>query len=634
MTTVAAPPPAPPAAPPRSVGGGGNGNDRNGSGGLGGPWAILFVLVVFAILAAIVYVNNGNPELRRVDLVAQEYADAWVNGSLSDLQYDKLSGPAVDNGDAGKVADSVRAIEFDLDGKGELRPAAVQVDREATRIIDPDNRTLATTQLRVTWNLARTGMAQYGHVWTYTVPLQERQDGGRWRVVWTPQSVHPVIRHGLVFRVQRALAPRAPVIGAGDTALPPDTNPTLAKAVLGSIATKATAEQAQLAPLHAEQGDKIGIAGLQNIYDERLAGGAQIIVTAGLAQGFSGIVPTQEPLFVGAPETPTPIQLTLDARTQGWTEAALSAVAGPATLVVAKASTGEVLAVANTSTTLDYGLSSQQPPGPLFGIAAYLALVRQGFTATSQVDCRQPFTFPGAGQMFRNSQGPTINQVRLAAAIEGGCTTALARLSTAVTPDDLQRAVWDLGFATPLTAPDPQTPGWKVVADQLGTPAYLGRVQSDSATDDTSAVAPVHHAQDLVGEGRVLVSPLSVTRATVTVASGQRQSMRLITNPAPGESDSRRPLSAEETRLLQDVMAKSVTEPGGSAHALFGMAGSPVYAMAATAGYGTGRTDVRPAWVTGYRGDYAFTVLIPNARAADGARNALEVARRFLLNIP
>jgi cell division protein FtsI/penicillin-binding protein 2 len=236
--------------------------------------------------------------------------------------------------------------------------------------------------------------------------------------------------------------------------------------------------------------------------------------------------------------------------------------------------------------------------------------------------------------MFRNSQGPTINQVRLAAAIEGGCTTALARLADTVPPAELQRAAWDLGIATPLSSGDPQTPGWLAVADQLGTPAYLGRVTSDSAADDTSRITPVRHAQNLVGEGKVLVSPLSVTRATATVATGQRKALRLITNPAPAEADTPRALEPEETQLLQEVMAKAVTEPGGSAHALAALPGSPVYAMASTAGYGTGRSDIRPAWVTGYRGDYAFTVLLPNARTTDGARNALEVARRFVLNIP
>jgi len=137
----------------------------------------------------------------------------------------------------------------------------------------------------------------------------------------------------------------------------------------------------------------------------------------------------------------------------------------------------------------------------------------------------------------------------------------------------------------------------------------------------------------MVGEGDVLVSPLSVTRATATIATGHRTALRLITNPAPAQPDVAKPLEDQDAQLLRDVLAKAVTEPGGSAHALAGLPGSPVSAMAATAGYGSGRAGVRAAWVTGYRGDYAFTVLIPDAPTNDGARNAVEVARRFLLNL-
>jgi Penicillin binding protein transpeptidase domain len=620
---------------------GGEGGGGGAGGGVGGPWAVLFLVVTFGVIAAFVYQSNGNPEIRRVDLVAQEYADAWVQGNLGNIDYDALSGPGVGKGDATQISDAVRHIVHDLDGTGNLTPIKVTVNRDATvRESDPS---LAHTQLWVTWELQQAGLSQTGHVWTYPVTLQERLNGGRWRVVWTPQTVHPALRQGLVFRVTRSLAPRAPLIGAGDTLLPPDGKPNLAHAVLGSIATKATQEQAAQNPLRSQPNDTVGIAGLQTLFDDRLGGGAQITVTAQLDQGVSGIVPTQNPLFVGTPQTPTPIQLTLDARTQQWAEAALQAATGPATLVVARPSTGDVLAVADTSATVDYGLSAQQPPGSIFGLTAYLAMLRQGFTATSAVDCRDPYTFPGSGQMFRNSQGPRIDQVRLGAAIEGGCTTALARRSNTVTPVELQTAAWDLGIATPLTTSDSQTPAWVTVSDQLGTPAYLGRVASDSGTDigspdndpeGTKAVSPVQQAENMVGEGQVLVSPLSVTRATVTVATGHRKSLRLITNPAPQQADAVKTLPSDVTQLLQDVMSKAVTEAGGSAHALAGLPGSPVYAMAATAGYGTGRTDVRAAWVTGYRGDYAFTVLIPNAATTDGTRNAIEVARRFLLNIP
>jgi Penicillin binding protein transpeptidase domain len=601
------------------------------SQGMGGGLTLAFVIVVFAILATIVYVNNGNPEIRRIDLVAQQYADAWSHGSLADIEYDKLSGPDVEEGDPDKIADNVRWIVHDLDGKGDIRPTKVEVDKAATH--RADDVTLATTRLLVTWELARAGLSQKGHVWQYVVTLQERLDRGRWRVVWTPQTVHPAIRHGLVFRVQRALAPRAPLIGAGDTSLPPDNRPDLGRAVLGSIATQANHEQAELHPLRSAAKDAVGVAGLQDLYDDRLAGGAQVTVTAQPAQGYTGLRSTQNPLFVGAPETPTPIQLTLDQRTQIWAETALKNIRGPATLVVTKLSTADLLAVANTPQTTEYGLASQAPPGSLFGLTTYLALAQKGFTLTSTVDCRQPFTFPGQGQMFRNSQGPTIDQVRLGAAVEGGCTTGLARLSETITPEELQGAAWDLGSATPLRPAD-RTPGWLAVADQLGTPGYFGRVNSDSDTDDVSRVDPVHHAENLVGEGRVLASPLSVTRATMTVATGQRRAIRLITNPAPQQPDEVKALDPDDARELQEIMAKAVTEGGGSAHALASLAGSPVSAMAATAGYGTGRSDTRAAWVTGFRGDYAFTVFLPQARTSDGASQALRAASQFLSYIP
>jgi len=609
---------------------------RVGSAGLGGPGAIVFVLAVFTLLSVVVLVDNGNRELRRINLVADQYADAWTSGSLQKVDYDALSGPDVTGGDAAQVADRVRTIVHDLDGSGKITPATVTVERGATARSTADPH-LASTRLTVTWDLRRVGLTGPGHAWTYQVTLQERQHEGRWRVVWRPESVHPAVRHGIVLRVQRSTAPKASVAGPGGTALPPDGAPDLAKALLGTLAARPTPEQATVDPLRAAGGAAVGVAGLQDLYDQRVTGGPRITVTAGVQQGVKGVVAPPEPLLVAPPGPPTPVRLTLDPRTQAWAETALRAAGSAATLVVARPSTGEVLAVANTAPTVEQGLSARQPPGSLFGLTSYLALLRQGFTAGSPVNCERPFAYPGQGTVFTDAQGPTIDGVRLAAAVEGGCTTALARLAGKVSPVDLQNAAWDLGFATPLTERDRRTPGWIAVADQLGAPAWLGRVHADGSDvgtggdpDGARAVPDVHRALDLVGAGTVLVSPLSVTRATATVATGQRRALRLVAAPAPTHPDVVKPLDAGATRSLQEVMLASVTESGGSAHALAQVTGSPVAAMAATAGSGT----VRTAWVTGYRGDYAFTVLLPAAPAADGTRTALEVARRFVLNVP
>jgi hypothetical protein len=599
---------------------------------------LLFVLAVFAVLAVVVYVNNGNPEVRRINLVAQQYADAWHAGQLAGLDYDALSSPDVDGGDPQKVADNVKWITYDLDGAGTLAPVSVTVDKGATRRSAEDPR-LATTQLWVTWKLQPAGLSQQGHLWTYPVTLQVRQAGGRWRVVWTPQTVHPAIRHGLVFRVQRTLAPRANLLGAGDTVLPPSGSPNLAHAVLGTVISGANHEQSELADLRAKDGDTIGLAGLQDLYDARLAGGAQLQVTADVVPGYTRIPATQQPLFVGPPTTPRPIKLTLDARTQGWAENALRGITTPATLVVVKPSTGELIAAANTSGDVDYALSAQQPPGSVFGLTSFLALMRAGYTTTNRVDCQEPWTFPQAGQVFRNTQGPVINNVTLGAAVEGGCTTALARLTDPaitdhVTNDQLKQAAYDLGIAAPLQDPPAGTPGWVAVADQLGTPAFHGRVNADAQNDALKDNQPVHLAENISGGGTVLVSPLSMTRATATVASGTRRAVKLIVDPAPGHADQEKQLSPAELQALQEIMTRGVSEAGGSAHTLAGLPGTPVSALAGIATYGTGNASKVQSWCTGYRGDYAFTVLVSNVAATGNATTQLQpaftVARNFL----
>jgi hypothetical protein len=597
-----------------------------------GAGPLVLVLVLFAVLATLVFVNNTNPEFRRINVVAREYADAWRSGKLNSLEYDKLSSPDVDNGNPNKVAAAVKAVTKDLDSTGNLRPEKIEIDPTQTRQTGKGND-LATTRLWVTWKLQPAGLEQNAHYWTYPVTLQERLFGGRWRVVWMPQAVHPAIRNGLVFRVRRTLPARGLILGAGNTSLPPAEQPNLAKGLLGSIANQATAQQAKLNGLRARQGDTIGVAGLQELYDERLAGNASIEISAGLVPGVSGISAPQQPLYVGPPETPKPLKTTLDRRTQAGAEDALAGITAPATLVVVRSSTGELLAVANTvppGTTqpVDYGLSSQQPPGPVFGLVSTLALLRSparslqtqhSYQLTTRIDCSSPYTVDG--QVFTNVQGPSLAGVQLGAAVEGGCVTALARAARDVRPEVLQRAAYDLGLATPQDSTE-GAPGLFAVADQLGTPAFHGSVPPTPEEPERDAV---HHAENMVGEGQVLVSPLSMARAAATVDSGIRRAVRLIVDPAPRQADTPQELNLADLDALRSLMAKGVTEPGGSAHALAPL--GDVHALAGTAGHGTGKDQKRQAWCVGYLGDYAFAVLVPDS---SNAAQTVSIASKFL----
>ena len=88
-------------------------------------------------------------------------------------------------------------------------------------------------------------------------------------------------------------------------------------------------------------GDVTGIAGLQRTYDAVLAG------TPGLVVHVTGQGAPDAPLFTAPAAAGADVQLTLDVSVQDAAEAALAEATKPAALVAVRASTGEVLAVAN-----------------------------------------------------------------------------------------------------------------------------------------------------------------------------------------------------------------------------------------------------------------------------------------------
>ena len=676
-------------APARGTAGGGNRTvrARGGSGNaVLGTVPMLLVLIVFTAIALPLFLLTGDQELARVKVIASSYGNAWRDGRLDSLVYDKLSWPDVPNADAKKISENVAWITRYLDDSGTLRPKDVSV---AAVTPDPARSDFATATLNVTWELQRTGLDQVGQIWKYPVTLTlHRGDGGRWQVVWNPSAVHPQIVHGLVLQKFRVLAPRAAVIGAGDTPLPlaepapaPPKDPdTMGQALLGAVTGDATHEQAELAALRAVQGDAIGVRGLQAKFDERLSGGASIQVKAVRDERYAGLPDLTVPLFVGPPETPTPVKITLDRRTQERVEAALLGVntagldqnallaqttkkradyakkpTSAATLVVIDKNSGDLLASAATTGAIsspkpgdqppgisrqDAGLLAQRPAGQMFGLVSGLALLRAGNQLNTRVDCSAPWTYQGQyrtqyqSQVFRNAEPPDqkkvpnaskvpgIPGVTLGAALEGGCVTGLARSGFTITPQAVQSAAYDLGMATPATSSLPDLPDNRVVTEQLGTWAFNGTV----AVDDN----PLHHLENVIGEGQVLVSPLSMARAAATVGSGTRRSVTLVVDPPATAPDLPKNLAPQEVASLQEVMSKAVTEPGGSAHALLAIGGPDLHAMAGTSTYGTGGTKTRTAWCVGYRGDEVFAVMVPQAQTDLGTTEATAVAANFL----
>ena len=132
----------------------------------------------------------------------------------------------------------------------------------------------------------------------------------------------------------------------------------------------------------------------------------------------------------------------------------------------------------------------------------------------------------------------------------------------------------------------------------------------------------VERAAAMIGQHRIVASPLSMAGVAATVAAGRWHAPRLLAD------DPRRagqPLPAAERETLAVLMRSVVT--GGTGQALAGVPGEPA-GKSGTAEFGGGDPPPTHAWFVAYRGDLAVAVLVENGRSG-GAVAAPLVATFF-----
>ncbi|MBR7502704.1 penicillin-binding protein, partial [Mycobacterium tuberculosis] len=111
----------------------------------------------------------------------------------------------------------------------------------------------------------------------------------------------------------------------------------------------------------------------------------------------------------------------------------------------------------------------------------------------------------------------------------------------------------------------------------IGTDSYMASVPE---ADD-----PVEHAAAMIGQGKVLATPLAVATMTATVAKGSTVRPLLV---LPDRRDRTGEVPAPDPKGLAEVkemMRATVTD--GTASALADVPGDPVYGKTGTAEYGT-----------------------------------------------
>jgi cell division protein FtsI/penicillin-binding protein 2 len=361
-----------------------------------------------------------------------------------------------------------------------------------------------------------------------------------------------------------------------------------AKALLGSSG-EVTKEIMDKNPGKYKIGDVVGLAGLQQRYDDALRGTPGVTVTIPMPTG----VPDKK-LFTSDPKDGTQIKTTLDVKVQNAAEDALATYTQRSALVAIRVSDGAILAVANGpgAAPNNFALTGSVPPGSTFKTITSIGVLDNGsVTYDTPVNC--PATLQVDGRTFKNSSGEVLGSVPLHVDFAKSCNTAFASLAPKLGGDGLSKAAQTVGIGVP----------W-----DLGTDAFSGKVSANGSASEQAAAA--------FGQGTTVVSPVALAGAAAAIARGQWKQPMLITDPAPAKVAADGP-AMKQTTLdpLRTMMREVVT--GGTASQLKGLSGD-LRGKTGTAEYDNDPTHTH-SWFMGYRGDIAFCAFVENGGASTAA---------------
>ena len=358
-----------------------------------------------------------------------------------------------------------------------------------------------------------------------------------------------------------------------------------ARALLGTVGP-ATAEQIQRSKGKVGVGDDVGQFGLEARYQDQLAGTPTRRIVIRSRTGAPVATLLSRPGRKGRE-----LRTTLDRPVQAAAEAALGPTKQKSALVAVQPSTGDVLAVANrpTDAAYDRAIDGRYAPGSTFKVVTTAALLRAGVKTTDTVDC--PKTITVEGKVFKNFEGAAAGAVPFARDFAQSCNTAFVSLAKRLEPDALTRTARDFGLG-------------RTIASQV--PAGRDAVE---------------RAATMIGQDRIVASPLAMAGVAATVADGRWRTPRLV---ATDKHETGPALDQGELSTLRALMRSVVTS--GTGTALSSVPGE-VAGKSGTAEYGGGDPPPTHAWFIAFRGDLAIAVLVENGRS--GGSVAAPIAARF-----
>ncbi len=542
---------------------------------------MLLVVVVLLVGAAaagggyLLFRTKGSPQQ-----TAAAYLNAWQAGNYRAMGQVSVGVPH------GGLAGPLQRAATELG----VRSTALSLGKVTS------NGGTAVARFTVTDRLASS------HVWRYRGVLRLLSKNRRWWVNWSPSAIYPRLKAGERFALTSTWPARAQILDANGTVL--SSPSVLAQSgsigLITGIVGRATAAQARKLGAPYKAGDPIGIGGIEQAYQARLAGRPSLTISIvgpgkhadGVAARFAAVrgQPVRTSIVL-------PIQLAASAAVSG------AKTKLPADMVVIQPSTGRVLAMIERPGGFNRALDGIFPPGSTFKVVTASALAKTGMTPSSAVQC--PSQVKIDGMTFHNDQNERLGATTLLKAFAISCNTTFAMLATQrLTGVRLRAMASNFGFNGKA---------------RLGIPAILGRF--------TVPHTPVDLAADAFGQGKDLVNPLSQASVVAAIDAGVWRPPLLVVGPEPKQAEHPHVISPTILNVLRPMMRAVVTS-GTAAGVGFP---SGVYGKTGTAEYGTGPHPKAHGWFIGYDGNVAFAVLVEGG--GYGATSAGPIANSFLRKI-
>lgn len=372
------------------------------------------------------------------------------------------------------------------------------------------------------------------------------------------------------------------------------STPAALAAVVGTLGTITRSQLKQLGPPYTAS-SIVGEGGLEQAYERQLAGTPGLTISVSHPGERGGKLLKTFPARRG-----TDVRTTIDPTVE---QDAVNALAGApgneAAFVAIQASTGEIIAVVNTSQTDDLALTGAQPPGSTMKILTSTALIEKGLNPQSPVTC--PATLNVDGENFHNAGGegyvPNMFQ-----AFTVSCNTAFIGLTVHnLDFHSLHDAAHVYRIGTPLG---------------VGMPVFSGSVPVNNGETDFAASA--------IGQARVLMNPLDLAMVAADVDAGTVRTP-FLTFGAPAERQAVAKLPPNLVTDLHEMML-SVVQRGTAAGT-----GLPpgTYAKTGSAEYGTVRPLPLDGWLAGFNGNIAFAMIDVHAPGDGGPVDGPMVTKFF-----